>query len=214
MQVDELSEKIGALSACAVLGVPRATYYRRKKKGDIIPGALKKRSPLALSDLERQRVVNTLHSQRFVDTSPGEIVSILLDENRYLCSERTMYRLLEQRHENGDRRLSRRAKSHYVKPELLATAPNQVWSWDITKLHGPAKWTYFYLYVILDIFSRYVVGWLVADRESSALAKPLILQSCQKQNIPEGQLTLHADRGASRLCFLAYKMDSSCRTRV
>lgn len=197
MQVDQLSKKMGAFHACKVLGVPRATYYRQKKKGGIIPKASKKRSPLALNDLERQRVLNTLHSERFIDTSPGEIVSILLDENSYLCSERTMYRLLEQHHENGDRRLSRSAKHHYVKPELLATAPNHVWSWDITKLKGPAKWTYFYLYVILDIFSRYVVGWLVADRESSELAKPLILQTCQKQNIPEGQLTLHADRGAS-----------------
>ncbi len=196
MQVTQLAKKTNVISACDALGVPRATYYRRQNHGTTQRFSTT-RSPLALNELERQHVLSLLHSERFVDTSPGEIVSILLDENSYLCSERTMYRLLEQHNENGDRRLSRGAKHHYAKPELLATAPNHVWSWDITKLKGPVKWNYFYLYVILDIFSRYVVGWLVADRESSELATQLISQSCQKQNILEGQLTLHADRGSS-----------------
>ena len=120
----------------------------------------------------------------------------LLDEGQYLCSTRTMYRILEQEGETRERR-DQLTHPAYQKPELLATAPNQLWSWDITKLLGPAKWTYFYLYVILDVFSRYVVGWMVAPRESAELAKQLIEDTCDKQKIPAGQLTIHADRGSS-----------------
>jgi putative transposase len=115
----------------------------------------------ALSQQERQTVLDTLHDERFVDLSPAEVYSSLLDEGSYLCSTRTMYRLLNQHSEVRERRNQLR-HPNYRKPELLATGANQVWSWDITKLLGPAKWSYYYLYVILDIFSRYVVGWMEA----------------------------------------------------
>jgi putative transposase len=141
-------------------------------------------------------VLDVLHADRFVDQAPPEIYATLLDEGTYLCSLRTMYRILEARGEVRERRDQLR-HPHYTKPELLATAPNQVWSWDITKLLGPAKWTYFYLYVLLDIFSRYVVGWMLAHRESRTLARRLIMETCEKEGIVPGQLTLHADRGTS-----------------
>ena len=141
-------------------------------------------------------MLEQLHSERFRDKPPVQVYATLLDEGTYLCSIRTMYRLLEENHEVRERR-NQLTHPSYQKPELLATEANQVWSWDITKLLGPAKWTYFYLYVILDIFSRYVVGWMVAPRESAELAKRLIGESCCKQGIAPGQLTLHADRGSS-----------------
>ncbi len=131
-----------------------------------------------------------------MDSSPAEVYATSLDEGRYLCSERTMYRILAEHAEIRERRNQLR-HPRYTKPELLATGPNQVWSWDITKLKGPAKWTYFYLYVILDIFSRYVVGWMIAHRESATLARRLIADTCAKQGIKDGQLTVHADRGSS-----------------
>jgi len=190
-----LAEKTDVQTACATLGIPRATYYRWRTPKSV-EEKLHRQHPLALSELERQAVLNVLHSERFVDKSPGEIIPTLLDEGTYLCSERTMYRILAAKNELKERR-QRIQKGEYKKPQLLATAPNQVWSWDISKLLGPQKWTYFYLYVILDIFSRYVVGWMVADRESSTLAKRLIAESCRKQLIQPNQLTLHADRGAS-----------------
>ena len=140
--------------------------------------------------------MDLLHSERFVDKAPAEVYATSLDEGKYLCSERTMYRILAEHGEVGERRNQLRHPV-YAKPELLATRPNQVWSWDITKLKGPAKWTYFYLYVILDIFSRYIVGWMVAHRESASLAKRLIADTCAKQGINDGQLTVHADRGSS-----------------
>jgi putative transposase len=141
-------------------------------------------------------VIETLHSERFVDKAPAQVWATLLDEQTYLCSPRTMYRILAEHGEVRERRNQLR-HPNYTKPELLAEAPNQVWSWDITKLLGPVKWTYFYLYVILDIFSRYVVGWMVAHRESAALARRLIETACHNQSIEPGQLTIHADRGAS-----------------
>jgi putative transposase len=146
---------------------------------------------------ERQVVIDILHSDRFQDKAPYEVYATLLDEGQYHCSIRTMYRILTAEHGCVKERRKHVQRSHYNKPELLATGPNQVWSWDITKLKGPVKWTYFYLYVILDIFSRYVVGWMVAHREQDALAKRLIEQSSIKQNIEPGQLTVHADRGSS-----------------
>jgi putative transposase len=149
-----------------------------------------------LAPSERQSVLDTLHSERFVDQAPAQVHAALLDEGQYLCSPRTMYRILDSAQEVKERRDQVR-RPHYVRPELLAMAPNQVWSWDITKLMGPAKWSYFYLYVILDIFSRYVVGWMVAHRESAALAERLIRETIEKQGIEPGQLTLHADRGSS-----------------
>ncbi len=137
-----------------------------------------------------------LHEERFADQPPAQVYATLLDEERYLCSARTMYRILEAEGEVKERR-NQLEHPPYAKPELLATRPNEVWSWDITKLKGPVKWTYFYLYVILDIFSRYTVGWMVAARESARLANYLINDTCQKQEIVEAQLTLHADRGSS-----------------
>jgi len=145
---------------------------------------------------ERQAVLDVLHSDRFVDLAPAQIWAQLLEENKYLCSVRTMYRILAAHAELRERRNQLRHPT-YAKPELLATRPNEVWSWDITKLKGPVKWTYFYLYVILDIYSRYVVGWMVADREAASLAKRLIEESCENQQIEPGQLTIHADRGPS-----------------
>jgi len=182
---------------CAALGMPKATYYRWQNPVDNQPAKPKAKHPLALSLHERQMVLDILHSERFVDKSPGEIVPTLLDEGQYLCSERTMYRILSEKNELQERRQRSSQAGCYQKPELLAEVPNQVWCWDITKLKGPRTWSYFYLYVILDIFSRYVVGWMVADREAAILAEQLIKLSCEKQHIQQGQLSLHADRGPS-----------------
>jgi putative transposase len=151
----------------------------------------------ALSELEREAVLGELHSERFVDCSPAEVYATLLDEGRYLASERTMYRLLAARHGGVRERRDQLAHPPYAKPELLATGANEVWSWDISKLLGPAKWTYFYLYVILDVFSRYAVGWTVQQRESASVAERLIGETLGKQRITRNQLTIHADRGSS-----------------
>lgn len=139
-------------------------------------------------------MLQVLNGERFQDCAPREVYASLLDEGRYLCHWRTMYRILKSRQEIRERRNQLR-HPNYKKPELLATQPNELWSWDITRLLGPTKWTYFYLYVILDVFSRYVVGWMVAFQEAAYLAEPLFLETCQKQDIHTGQLTLHADRG-------------------
>lgn len=150
----------------------------------------------ALSEAEQSTVLACLHEERFQDCSPAQVYAALLDEGRFHCSIRTMYRLLERRGESRERR-DQLTHPPYQKPELLATAANQLWSWDITKLCGPVKWTTYHLYVILDVFSRYVVGWMIAYRESAELAKRLIEHSCRKQLIEPGQLTIHADRGSS-----------------
>jgi putative transposase len=195
--VTQLSDHMGVQPACEALCVGRAGFYRRRHAQLHPPERnIRPRPPLALTGSERQEVLDTLHSERFVDQAPQVIYATLLDENRYLCSARTMYRILAQENEIRERRNQRR-HPHYTKPELMATGPNQVWSWDITKLKGPAKWSYFHLYVILDIFSRLVVGWMVAHRESAELAKRLIRESCEKQRIEPEQLILHADRGSS-----------------
>lgn len=198
MAAEKLARQTDVQSACLSLGVPKATYYRwQEKKRQPQTDKPIARSPLALSEAERQQVLDVLNSERFIDYSPGEAYAILLDEGRYYCSIRTLYRILADANELRERRQQRRDRSQYTKPELLATAPNQVWSWDITKLKGPQKWSYFHLYSIIDIFSRYTVGWMVADRESAALAERLISQTCSKQGIQAAQLTIHADRGAS-----------------
>ena len=192
----ELSPEVGTAAACRSLDIARPTYYRRlgaRIEETPIP---RPAPPRALSALERQEVLDVLHEDRFVDKAPTEVYATLLDEGIYHCSVRTMYRVLDDAGEIRERRDQAR-HPHYKAPELLATAPNQVWSWDITKLLGPVKWSYFYLYVILDIFSRYVVGWMIAPHESSALAKRLIAETCEKQNVLPGQLTIHADRGPS-----------------
>jgi putative transposase len=176
------------------LGVSRASLYRRRQPPR--PPAPRPTPPRALDPVERQRVLATLDSERFLDQAPAQVHATLLDEGTYLCSPRTMYRVLAGVGEIQERRDQVR-RPHYAAPELLATRPNEVWSWDITKLLGPVKWTYFYLYVILDIFSRYVVGWMIAPHESAALAERLIAETCAKYGIQPGQLTLHADRGGA-----------------
>jgi putative transposase len=192
--VAEAAKALGTERACAVLSVPRASFYRWRHPMVKITRA--HCPPLKLSAGENEAVIQMLYSERFVDSAPRTIVSQLLDEGIYLCSASTLYRRL-QAHDALKERRQRVTFKTYQKPELLATAPNQVYSWDITKLKGPQKWSYFHLYVIMDIYSRYVVGWLVADRESSDLADALIAATCERQNIQPGQLTLHADRGPS-----------------
>jgi len=195
--VTELASEVGASAACQALCMPRASYYRDRRKTSFLEETVSRPVPArALRPAEREAVLACLHQERFQDRSPAAVYATLLDEGEYLCSIRSMYRLLEKRGESRERR-DQLTHPPYKKPELLATASNQLWSWDITKLLGPVKWTYFYLYVILDVFSRYVTGWMVAMRESAELAKRLIEESCQKQCIPPGQLTLHADRGIS-----------------
>jgi putative transposase len=192
--IKTLGPALGIVAACAALRMARATYYRR-----LLPvhGPAPKRSnPRALVAGEKNAVLATLHEDRFADLAPAEVYATLLDEGHYLCSERTMYRVLAENAEVRERR-SQLRHPKYAAPELLATKPNQLWSWDITKLLGPTTWTYFYLYVVLDVFSRYVVGWLVADAESSALAERLLAEACERQGIKPGQLTIHADRGSS-----------------
>lgn len=194
--VVSLGKSVGKKPACNALNVSRATFYRQHTKKEIVINSQRPVPPLALSIEERQAILDVAHEKRFWDSSPYQIYATLLDEGRYLGSIRTIYRTLARNNEINERR-KQVLRPHYQKPELLASAPNQVWSWDITKLKGPAKWTYFYLYVILDIYSRYVVGYMVAHRESATLAKRLIQETSEKQRIPKGQLTLHADRGSS-----------------
>jgi len=195
--LDQLSPIVGVKRACQALGVPRASLYRRRKRRfSPPPVAAQRHSWRALGEGEQSTILECLHSERFQDCSPAQVYAALLDEGRYYCSIRTMYRLLEARGESGERR-DQLTHPPYQKPELLATAPNQLWSWDITKLRGPVKWTFYFLYVILDVFSRYVVGWMIAYHESAELAKRLIEHTCRKQNIAPGQLTIHADRGSS-----------------
>jgi putative transposase len=199
--VTHLAPTVGVVDACDFLGVARASFYRERPllgppASPAPEPALSERWAPArsLSPDERAGVLAVLHDQRFQDRSAAAVQATLLDEGQYLCSARTMYRLLEQAGESHERR-DQLVHPAYQRPELLATAPNQLWSWDITKLLGPAKWTYFYLYVILDVFSRYVVGWMVAPRESAELAKQFIGETIGKQQIPAAQLTIHADRG-------------------
>jgi len=192
--VASLAHEVGVSAACSALDVSRCGFYRWRSP--VKEKAARPKPPLALSSSERSEVLDLLHGNRFVDTAPQAIYATLLDEERYLCSIRTMYRILETEGELKERR-NQLVRPQYVKPELLAQAPNEVWSWDITKLKGPVKWTYYYLYVILDIFSRYVVGWMVAQRELAILARKLIEETMKKQLIQPGQLLIHADRGSS-----------------
>jgi putative transposase len=195
--VREAGPQLGIAPTCAAFGLATATYYRRSKpKVAVRPP--RPTPPRALPEAERTAVLEVLHEPRFVDLAPAPIWAQLLDEGRYLCSQRTMYRILEENQEVRERRNQLR-HPRYAAPELLAEAPNRVWSWDITKLLGPVKWTYFYLYVILDIFSRYVVGWMVARNEAAWLAKILIEQSCRRQRINSNELILHADRGSAMI---------------
>ncbi len=201
--VTELAPVSGVAAACRVLEVPRSTYYRRHPAPTadeplrvMAPGRSLRRSPRALSAEERDAVRAVLNSERFVDCAPREVYASLLDDGIYLCSWSTMYRILREANEVKRRRDQRR-QGAYAKPELLATRPNQLWSWDITKLKGPTTWSYYYLYVILDVYSRYVVGWMIAERETAELAEAFIAETCAKEGIAPEQLTLHADRGSA-----------------
>ena len=197
MRAIEAVTATGETSAlCQSIGVSRASLYRRRRPTPPPPPRRPRApSPRALVAAERRAVRDMLHSARFVDQSPAEVYATLLEEQTYLCSPRTMYRVLAAADEVRERRDQVRHPA-YVKPELVATAPNQVWSWDITKLKGPVPYLYYSLYVILDLFSRYVVGWMVARHENAHLAERLIEQTCAKQCIGPQQLTIHADRGA------------------
>ena len=189
-----LAGHVGVSAACEALGVARATFYRRRrpKTGQRQPRPAPAR---ALGEAERTEVFRVLCSPRFTDRAPAEVYATLLDEGVYLCSERTMYRILAENRAVRERRAQRSHPNH-PKPEIVARAPNEVWSWDITRLLGPEKWQYFYLYVILDIFSRYVTGWMVADRETAGLGGRLIEETCLKQGVQPRVLTLHSGQGS------------------
>jgi putative transposase len=196
----ELAPTVGIAVACRALGVSRASFYRRQQPvaGPSAPSlrATRQASPRSISPTERQHIRALLNSPRFVDQAPAQIHTALLDEGVYHCSTRTMYRILDDAQEVRERRDQLRHPT-YQPPELIATGPNQVWSWDITMLPGPGKASRFHLYVILDIFSRYVVGWLLAERECHDLAARLIRETCAKQDVQADQLTIHSDRGPS-----------------
>ena len=198
MAIATLAPVVGTRSACAALGEPRARYYRRHRQSPAPerPQTIRKPQPRALSDDERRAVLDVLHHSDHVDEAPATVYAKLLDEGTYLASTSTMYRVLRASAEVRERR---RQATHpaAVKPELVATAPNMCWSWDITKLLGPEKWNYFYLYVVIDIYSRYVVGWMLARTERAKLAEALLAESIANQGVSAGQLTIHADRGTS-----------------
>jgi len=196
---EELSEHLSVSRACQVMGVPRSALYRSRQREMPAkqPAMTSRSSPSrALSEGEKIEVQELLNSERFQDCAPREVYATLLDEGQYHCSWRTMYRILGEHDEVRERRNQLRHPA-YTRPELLATGPNQLWSWDITKLRGPAKWNYFYLYAMLDVYSRYMVGWMIAERELAELGKELIAQTCAKQGIQPGELTIHADRGGA-----------------
>ena len=190
----DLSEEVGTAAACRSMDIARATYYRHLEPAPEILPRNRPAPPRTLRRGERQEVLDVRHADRFVDRAPAEIYATLRDEGTYRCSLRTLYRVWASASEVWERRNQLR-HPNYQAPPLLATAPHQVWSWDLTKLRGPAKWVYFHLYVILDIFSRYVVGGLLADQESAQRAERLIEESCQQEGIPAGPLTLPSDRG-------------------
>ena len=200
LAVAQLAPRVGLRSACQAFALNRGFVYRDRARRSVTASRrapqVRPRPPLALSSAEQDLLLGLLDSERFADVAPATVFATLLDEGRYHGSIRTMYRLLAAQHQTGERR-RQRIHPLYAKPELLAIRPNEVWSWDITKLKGPAKWTCFHLYVILDIYSRYVVGWLLAHRESAELAEQLIADTLEKENIAPGTLTLHADRGTS-----------------
>ena len=189
-------KNIPVSALCYAVAIPRATYYRHERDAESSVTFSYKPPKNALSREEKQQVLDLLHSERFIDKTPYEAFNTLIDNGEYYCSTRTMYRVLEEKGETQDRRKQRHHRDA-IKPELMATKPNQVWSWDITKLRSTQKWTYFYLYVILDIYSRYVIGWLIADGESKDLARQLIHKTALKQGIQRNQLTLHSDNGPS-----------------
>jgi putative transposase len=194
--VEELTPIIGTRPACRAVGASVATIYRRRRPPEPRPPRPRPAPDRALSEPEHEAVLEVLHSERFVDVSPEETYATLLDEGSYLCSTRTMYRILAAHHGGVRERRAQLTHPDYAKPELLAERLNELWSWDVSKLKGPAKWTWFYLYVILDVFSRYIVAWTVQYRENAQLAMALIEQAAEQQQITPKILTLHADRGS------------------
>jgi putative transposase len=196
--VEQLAPIVGTRPACRAVGASAATVYRRRRPVAPRPRKPRPAPARALSEPEREAVLGLLHSERFVDCSPAQVYATLLDEGRYLASERTMYRLLTAVHGGVRERRDQLTHPAYARPELLAQRPNELWSWDVSKLLGPAKWSYFYLYVILDVFSRYAVGWTVQQREAAAVAEALIAQAVEQQQIEPGTLTVHADRGSAQ----------------
>jgi putative transposase len=191
----EIAPSYGVRATCAALGLSHATFYRRRRAGSP-SGSSARKPPRKLTDQEEQRVLNTLNSERFGDQAVPEVHATLLDEGVYLCSPRTMYRILKRHQELRERRAQRRHPL-YRKPELWATGPNQLWSWDITKVKGPAPWIFYHLYVMIDVYSRYVVGWVLSEYETGEQAEALIDTCCQRQGIGPHQLTIHSDRGKS-----------------
>lgn len=195
--ITDSRQDIAMSRLCPAFDISRAAFYRAKSPHQKSPTKQpRKPHPNALSPDERKRALKVLNQKEFMDKPPRQVHAALLDDGIFLCSVGTMYRILKANHQLRERR-NLTSHRHYQKPELLTTAPNELWSWDITKLLGPAKWTYFYLYVILDVFSRYVVGWMVAPCERADLAKELMAQTCDKQDIVQGKLTIHADRGSA-----------------
>jgi putative transposase len=192
--VESLAGYVGVKMACEALGVPRSSRYAARRLRVVKERAPAPPPPRALSLDEKQIVRQTLNSERFADQAPREVYATLLDEGVYHCSVPTMYRILAENQELHERRNQLRHPA-YAKPRLVATAPNQVWTWDIAKVPGPAKWLYFCLYVVLDLFSRFVVGWLIAAQESAAIAQQLITESYMRQGLAPGQLSIHSDRG-------------------
>jgi putative transposase len=197
--VEQLTPLIGTRPACRALGASPATVYRDRQPVTLGPPRAPRPRPAperALTEPERQRVLALLVSDRFVDVAPEEIYATLLDQGEYLCSTRTMYRVLAAAHGPVTDRRNQLTHPEYARPELLAEAPNELWTWDISKLKGPVRGTWFYLYVVLDAFSRYIVGWTVAQHENAQVAIALIEQATEQQRITPKILTLHADRGA------------------
>lgn len=182
----------GTKALCDAFTLPRSSFYRSQKP--VLKTAFKHRSPRRIVDEKRSGILSILNSRRFCDRAPAEIYATLLDEGTYLCAVRTMYRILKEKCQNRLRR--QREPRNLTRPELLANKPNQLWSWDVTKLKSPFKWTYFYLYKILDVFSRYVVGWTVSYSETAEMAKALIGDTCLKQEIIPDTLTVHGDNGS------------------
>ena len=191
---EELAATVGLSAACRALQVARSGLYRRRHPRAVSPPRPRPSPERALSPLEKTQVREILNSPRFQDCPPRQVYATLLDEGTYLCSISSLYRILQENREIRERRNQLRHPA-YAKPRLVATAPNQVWTWDITKLRGPAKWSVYYLYVLLDLFNRFAVGWLIAERESAQLAQSLIAEACRRQAIARQQLTVHSDRG-------------------
>ena len=194
--ITALATVLSVAAACRHMGVPRSSYYRAQRPEPPPRRRRRWRRARLISRAERAEIRAILNSDRFCDMPPRQIYATLLDEGRYVCHWRTMYRILMEHREVRERRNQLRHPP-YKKPELLATGANQLWSWDITKLRGPQKWTSTYLYVIMDVYSRFVVGWTIAPVEASTLARQLIETSCVRQGIARDQLIIHSDRGSS-----------------